>query len=182
MLSETCFNVLSTAIAGFCLDTWTHWMHDITPQVQKRTANGVHYCLPMCFHRFVPGYVLNHLHCINESKQWVGLTSARCSTFACPPPQPSLLRGAAATVEVAWALVAPCVLPPHPAGLFPPLVERRHHQHRYLQGQLWRRCGAACGYCSSPLSSPPFLHFSATTATETPPSAACLPRPISTCC
>ena len=48
--------------------------------------------------------------------------SARCSTFACPPPQPSLLRGAAATVEVAWALVAPCVLPPHPAGLFPPLV------------------------------------------------------------
>jgi len=74
MLSETCFNVLSTAIAGFCLDTWTHWMHDITPQVQKRTANGVHYCLPMCFHRFVPGYVLNHLHCINESKQWVGLT------------------------------------------------------------------------------------------------------------
>jgi len=108
--------------------------------------------------------------------------SARCSTFACPPPQPSLLRGAAATVEVAWALVAPCVLPPHPAGLFPPLVERRHHQHRYLQGQLWRRCGEACGYCSSPLSSTPFIHFSATTTTETPPSAACLPRPISTCC
>jgi len=74
MLCETCSNVFSTAIGGFCLDTWTNWMNDITRQVQKRTANGGRYCLHMCFHRFVPGYVLNHLHCINEWKQWVELT------------------------------------------------------------------------------------------------------------
>ena len=39
MLCETCSNVFSTAIGGFCLDTWTHWMNDITRQVQKRPVN-----------------------------------------------------------------------------------------------------------------------------------------------
>ena len=34
--------------------------NDITQQVQKRTANGGRYCLPMCFHRFVPCHVLNY--------------------------------------------------------------------------------------------------------------------------
>ena len=45
--------------------------------------------------------------------------SARCSTFACPPPQLSLLRGAAATVEAASALLAPCALPSFPPALVP---------------------------------------------------------------
>ena len=74
MLCETCSIVFCTAIGGICWDTWRHWMNDITRQVQRRTANGGRYCLPMCFHRLVAGYVLNHLHCMNEWKQWVELT------------------------------------------------------------------------------------------------------------
>ena len=60
MLCKTWSDVFSTAIGGFCLDTWTHWMNDITRQVQKRTVNEGRLCLPMCFHRFVPCYVLNY--------------------------------------------------------------------------------------------------------------------------
>ena len=57
---ETCSDVFSTATGAFCLDTWTHLMNDITRQVEKRTANVGRCCLPMCFHHFVPSYVLNH--------------------------------------------------------------------------------------------------------------------------
>ena len=74
ILCETCSDVFSTAIGGICVDAWTHWMNDTTQQVQQRTANGGRYCLPMCVHRFVPGYALNHLHCMNESKEWVVVT------------------------------------------------------------------------------------------------------------
>ena len=68
MLCKTWSDVFSTAIGGLCLDTWTHWMNDITRQVQKRTVNEGRLCLPMCFHRFVPCYVLNYMQCIDEPK------------------------------------------------------------------------------------------------------------------
>ena len=74
MLCKTWSDVFSTAIGGLCLDTWTHWMNDITRQVQKRTVNEGRLCLPVCFHRFVPCYVLNYLQCIDEPKHWVELT------------------------------------------------------------------------------------------------------------
>ena len=70
--------------------------------------------------------------------------SARCSTFAYPRPKPSLLRGAAATVEVASALVAPCVLPPRLAALFPSLVKRRNHHRLFCSVNCGVACSTAC--------------------------------------
>ena len=56
------------------MDTRTYRINGITQQGYKRTAIEGRFCLLMCFRRFVLGYVLNYLHCINDSKQWVELT------------------------------------------------------------------------------------------------------------